>query len=147
MKLLSAIGTSLLLVLSCSTDSVERVVLQQTTSPTNRVIDSLPAPKDAEIRKIRTPDKWHNPYVIVCADGYELILADKKRSNRSLTLDELESTLLDLQLPQWPLGKVVAVQETGIRSPADNLQISSNLRTLKRMLASHKIVINLWPSG
>jgi hypothetical protein len=112
------------------------------------VIDSLPAPKDAEIRKILTPGKWHNPYVIVASDGYELILGDKKRSNRLLTLDELENTLLDLPLERWPLGKIIAVQEAGLRSPGDDLQISSNLQALKRMLQSYKITINdSWPSG
>jgi len=136
------VGTLLLLVVLC------QALPQKQSVKKTLVIDSLPAPKDEEIRKIRTPDKWQNPYVIISADGYELILADKKRSNRNLTLDELETTLLDLPLERWPLGKVIAVQEAGLRSPGDDLQISSNLRALEHLLEAYKISINdLWPSG
>jgi len=89
------------------------------------VIDSLPAPNDKEISKIRTANQWHNPYVFVDSDGYELVLHDQPRGQKLLTLDELEQSLLRLPLQRWPLGRVVAVQEAGLRSPGDSHKIAS----------------------
>src|SRR5215467_11433272 len=117
MRLLLVIATSVLLAVSGH-------ALPQTKSVRNsRIIDSLPAPQDAEIRKIQTADKWRNPYVIVYPDGYELILPNKKRTDAHLALGELENALLDLPWEGWPLGKVIAVQETGIRSLGDDPRI------------------------
>ena len=112
------------------------------------VIDSLPAPDDDEIRKIRTADQWHNPFIIVHGDGYELILRDQPRSQVLLNVNELEHSLLKMPLERWPLGRVVAVSESGLRSPGDDAKIASNLKTLKRMLESHKLrIVDQWPSG
>jgi hypothetical protein len=112
-----------------------------------RVINSLPAPDDDEIRKIRTTDQWHNPFIIVHRDGYELILHDQTRSQVLLNLNELEESLLKMPLERWPLGRVVAVSESGLRSPGDDATIASKLKTLKRMLEPHKLRIDQWPSG
>ena len=83
---------ALVLILSACSETAVSSRLTQAKSPT-RVIDSLPAPDDQEIRKIRSADEWHNPYVIVCRDGYELILHDQARSQVLLSLDELEKAL------------------------------------------------------
>jgi hypothetical protein len=141
MKHFLFIGTLLLMAVSCHG-------LQQTQSVKNTlVIDSLPAPKDEEIRKIQTADKWHNPFVVVYADGFELTISGEKRTNAHLTLAELVKKLLDLSFEQWPLGKVIAVSETGLSSPGDDSNIDANLRALKRMIGSYKIRIDLWPSA
>lgn len=122
-------------------------ILNQTKSQNDtKVIDSLPPPNDEEIRKIQTGNQWHNPYVIVCSDGYELILYDQPRA-RGLSLDELEKTLLRMPRERWPLGKVVAVQEIGLRSPGDDTKIAFNLKVVMRMLGSHKVRVDRWPSG
>jgi hypothetical protein len=111
-----------------------------------RVIDSLAAPNDDEIRKIRTADQWHNPLVMVHRDGYELILHNQPRSQVLLNLNELEHSLLKMPLERWRLGRVVAVSENGLRSPGDDAKIASNLKALKRMLESHKLRTDQWPS-
>jgi hypothetical protein len=147
MKLLMFIGSSLLVVLSHYSGTLECAVVQTKSHSDTRIIDSLPPPKDQEIRKIRTAGEWHNPYIIVFADGYELILHDQKRDSAHLTMNELENTLLDVPSQRWPLGRVVAVQETGLRSPDDNSKIASNLRLVKRMFESHKIRVDQWPSA
>ena len=76
---------------------------------------SVFAPKDEAIRKILDGRQWLNPYIIVNVNGYELILHDQPRTEVRLNLDELETALLRLPLAQWPLGKVVAVSENGLR--------------------------------
>ena len=121
---------------------------QAGSSQETHVLDSVPEPNDEEIRKIQTPEQWHNPFVIVDGDGYELILHDQPRTAVGMSLCELEKALLKLPLERWPLGRVVAVSENGLRSPGDNEKIAKNVEELKRMLRSHKLRVNdLWPSG
>jgi hypothetical protein len=84
---------------------------------------------------------------MVCRDGYELILHDQPRSQVLLSLDQLEKALLKMPLERWPLGKVVAVQESGLRSPGDDTKIGLNLKAVIRMLGSHKVRADRWPSG
>ena len=125
-----------------------RVALSQAgSSQETHVLDSVPEPNDEEIRKIRTPEQWHNPFVVVDSDGYELILHDQPRTAVGMSLCELEKALLKLPLERWPLGRVVAVSENGLRSPGDNEKIAKNLEELKRMLRSHKLRVELWPSA
>jgi hypothetical protein len=85
---------------------------------------------------------------MVDSDGYELILHDQPRTAIGMSLCDVEKALLKLPLERWPLGRVVAVQENGLRNPGDNEKIAKNLEELKRMLRSHKLRVNdLWPSG
>ena len=138
---------TLVLIAACSGTAVSSRLTQTKLQKDTCVIDSLPALDDQEIRKIRTGDEWHNPYVIVHRDGYELILHDQPRHYLHLSLDDLEQALLKMSLERWPLGKVVAVQESGLRSPGDEANIASNIKALKRMLESHKLRVDLWPSA
>src|SRR5215831_19769231 len=89
MKHLLSVVTSLLLMLSHYSTAAGNAALDQTKSQRNtEVIDSLPPPNDAEIRKIRDAKEWHNPYVMVYPGGYELVLHDQKRGSVRLTLNE-----------------------------------------------------------
>ncbi len=140
--------TSVVVVLGYWSGVATSSSLTQTKSQKDsRVIDSLPAPNDDEIRKIRTADQWHNPFVVVHRDGYELILHDQPRSQALLNLDELERTLRKMPVERWPLGKVIAVEEIALRSSGDDAKIASNLKALKRMLESHKVRVDQWPSA
>ena len=112
-----------------------------------RVLDSVPEPGDEEIRKIRTAEDWHNPYVMVYRDSFELILHDRSRTSERISLATLEKSLLDLPLERWPLGRVVAVQEIAIRSGDDDEKIAANIEALKRMLQTHKVKVALWPTA
>jgi hypothetical protein len=55
--------------------------------------------------------------------------------------------LLGLPTARWPLGRVVAGSEIAIRSGGDDEKIARNLKALKRMLHSHKVRFDLWPSA
>jgi hypothetical protein len=112
-----------------------------------RITDFVPAPNDEEIRKIRTADEWHNPYVMVYRDAYELILHDQARTEARLSLAELEATILKMPRERWPLGRVVAVQEIALRSAGDDAKIAVAMKALKRMLQSHKVRVDRWPTA
>ena len=110
-------------------------------------LERIPDPKMEEIRRIRRED-WPNPIVVVNADGFYMIMTvDGERVQEELNLADLEKTLKELKLERWPLGRVVAVQENGLRNPGDNEQISEKAKEVKQMLGSHKVMIELWPAG
>jgi hypothetical protein len=84
---------------------------------------------------------------MVYRDSFELILHDRPRTSERVPLVEIEKSLLDLPLERWPLGRVVAVQEIAIRSAGDDEKIAKNIEALKRMLQSHKVRVDLWPTA
>ena len=144
MRLLLIITLFGWLVLNCA---VRGVLHQDSPSSDTQVIESVPDPNDEEIRKIRTFEEWHNPYVMVERNCYELILQGQLRTATRLTLDELEDRLLKLPRERWPLGRIVGVQEITIRSRGDDEKITANVKTLTRMLASHRVRAKLWPTA
>jgi len=82
----------------------------------------------------------------VLRDGYELILHDQKRNQTPLTLEQLEESLLKMPRERWPLGRVIAVSEIDLRSAGDDAKITANLKSLVRMVESHQLRVDQWPS-
>jgi hypothetical protein len=109
-------------------------------------LDMVSAPNDDAVRQIHDAEQWQNPFVVVNRDGYELILRPDPRTTERLDLSELEEALLKLPRARWPLGRVVAVAENSLRSKGDDEQIAKGLKELKKMLESHKVRVDLWPS-
>lgn len=144
-------GTKILRVYYFPAEAVTPVPppgLSQTKPGKNTgVIDSLPVPNDEEIRKILSAHQWRNPYVMVYTDSYELILHDRARTEARLSLDELEATLLKMPRERWPFGRVIAVQEIGLRATGDDVRIALAMEALKRMLQSYKVRVDLRPTG
>jgi hypothetical protein len=110
-------------------------------------LDMVPEPNGGAIRQIHDAEQWHNPFVVVNRDSYELILHPDPRTTERLNLTELEEALLKLPRARWPLGRVVAVVENSLRSKGDDERIAKGLKELKKMLESHKVRVDLWPSS
>jgi hypothetical protein len=111
-------------------------------------LEDISDPKMEEIRRIRTAEDWPNPIVVVNSDNFYLLMfVDGERVEEELNLADLEKTLTELKLDRWPLGRVVAVQENGLRSPGDNEKVSEKSKEVKHMLELHEVMIEMWPSG
>ena len=139
----------LFFVIVCSTLVLGSGTAQdlKTSQKEANTLDRGPVPKMEEIRRIRRTD-WPNPFVIVNSDYFDLILyVDGRRVQEQLKLSDLEKALTELGLERWPLGRVVVVQESGLRNPGDNEKISEKGKEVKHMLELHKVMIELWPSG
>ena len=121
---------------------------QKTSKEDTNTLEGIPEPKMEEIRRIRTAEDWPNPIVVVNADSFYLIMfVDGERVQEELDLANLERKLKELTLDRWSLGRVVAVEENGLRSPGDNEKICEKAKEVKQMLELHKVIIELWPSG
>ena len=106
---------------------------------------TVPNPRDAEIRRIRSAEEWPNPYVVVYSDGFELVLGQGGEAIRKARVAENEEVLLSLPLRRWPLGRVIAVTEIGLRNPGETL--TNQREEVERMLLVHKVRVERWPSG
>jgi hypothetical protein len=121
---------------------------QNTAKKDTNTLESIPEPKMEEIRRTRTAEDWPNPIVLVNSDSFYLVLqVEGKRVQAELDLANLEKKLKELKLDRWPLGRVVAVEENGLRNPGDNEKISEKAKEVKQMLELNKVMIELWPSG
>jgi hypothetical protein len=124
----------------------ENLQRPQETRAQRSELDMVPEPDANAIRQIHDAEKWHNPFVVVHRDGYELIWRPDPRTMERLNLSELEEALLKLPRARWPLGRVVAVAENSIVSKGDDERIAEGLKELKKMLESHKLRVDLWPA-
>lgn len=111
------------------------------------VLSTLPPPNDKEIKKIRDGEKWPNPYVLVEAGRYELILPGVARSSRRLTLAQVEQALLALPVGGWPLGSVVAVGQNALIPMKDLPKADKAESDMVQMLRRHGLRADLWPSN
>ena len=96
-------------------------------------------------RAVQHAKDWKNPYLIVHADGIE-VKSDSGR--KTITVAELERTLLALPVAAWPYGKVVAVQETVVRRAdrSDERLIADNRNAVLAILRALQVTAELWPS-
>lgn len=117
----------------------------QTKQKKHNNLDAVPKPRDAEIRRIRSADEWPNPYIVVSSDGFELVLGHGGDSIKKAHLPEIEEVLLNLPVQSWPLGRIVAVTENGLRNPGEDL--TKQREEVQRMLKARKVRVELWPSG
>ncbi len=108
---------------------------------------SVPRADPSTLEWSRSPEEWGNPFIIVRRDGFELISQAKPSGAPPIGVDRMRLVLLSLPRDAWPLGRVVAVQEIGIRSGNDDELIDGNSAALKTMLGELDIQISWWPSA
>jgi hypothetical protein len=106
---------------------------------------SIAPPNDKLIGKIGYAENWRNPYVMVSAEGYELILRSRPRSDERMSLDEMRRRLEILAASEWPLGRVVAVQENGLASRRSI--VTQRIGELRLLLKTLCLRFDPWPSA
>jgi len=118
---------------------------RQTKSTKQNALAAVPNPREAEIRRIQSAEEWPNPYIVVYSDGFELVLGHGGEAIKKARVAEIEEVLLSLPLKRWPLGRVIAVTESGLRNPGETL--TKQREEVERMLLEHKVRVERWPSG
>ncbi len=94
-----------------------------------------------DYNSIRDAKDWQNPFIIVEADGVEVVLFDDRAR---VTMDKLRDYLSDLPNRYWPYGKIVAIGEGGLRSGNDDDFIRRNKAQTKQIVESMGIRIKWW---
>jgi hypothetical protein len=107
----------------------------------------IPPAHPEKYRHIRDAKDWANPYLVIRADGIEVIAKALPRGRKVVSAKELQKTLISLPVSAWPYGKVVAVQEISIRSGNDDALIEQNKTEAEKILKALQVQIEAWPSA
>jgi hypothetical protein len=118
---------------------------QQTGSRLNHI----PPPDRGNYSHVRDARDWQNPYLVIRAEGVEVILKNTSVGRKIITCDELAAYLETLPATAWPYGRVVAAQEIGIRrgDGKDNQRIAENRARVERILTSLGVKVDWWASA
>jgi hypothetical protein len=105
----------------------------------------IPRPDETEYRAVQDARRWRNPYLIVRADGIEIV--GMPPVGKAVPVGRVPGILERLPDSAWPYGLIVAVQEAGVRTDRQRPYIEANRRKLLRLLKELGITINQWPSA
>ncbi len=108
---------------------------------------SIPKADPKKYKSIHDAKDWANPYLIVRAEGVEVVSKAIAKGRKVIATKELSKTLAALPVSAWPYGKVVAVQEIGIRSGKDDERIKQNKEAVKAALKGLDVAVEWWPSA
>jgi len=67
------------------------------------------------VEEARTAGPWRNPSLVIGVDDVDLVARGLPSGRRSVAVADLRRALIGLPVEAWPLGRVVAVQDTGLR--------------------------------
>lgn len=115
-----------------------------TTSPEARIQQIPPADPKKYQQVMGDYKDWRNPYLIIRKDGVGLLdVANDEQ--RLIKLEDLTQTLAQLPTSAWPYGRVVAVQENGLRASGDDALIRKNRGIVLGTLEGLHILVSLGP--
>ena len=137
---LSLVACSLLLITACGHQTAG-------AAGDDQLDPKIPPADRDKYRSVRDAKDWANPYLVVRADGVELISRAVPTGRKVVAAKDLPKSLLDLPVSAWPYGRVAAVQEAGIRSGNDDERIKQNRAKTEQALKSLGVSMELWPSG
>jgi hypothetical protein len=120
--------------------------LQQTRKELN---PHIPPPDPSKYKDVRDAREWQNPYLVVRAEGVEVIWRSAAVQRRIIPCDEVATFLEALPATAWPYGRVVAAQEIGIRrgDGRDDQPIAENKERVERILGSLGVKVDWWASA
>jgi hypothetical protein len=126
------------------------------TQRAKQKLDSRIQPPDPrKYEGVRDGNDWLNPYLVFRPDGVEVISSALPAGREVVSRNELKKVLISLPVSAWPYGRVIGVQDVGIRSGSSNTEawrkdeklIMKNKVEANKVLASLGIKVNWWPSN
>lgn len=109
----------------------------------------IPPPDPGKYEDVRDARDWQNPYLVIRAEGVEVVSRSAAAERRIIPCDELAVFLESLPDTAWPYGRVVAAQEIGIRrvDGRDDQPIAENKARAERILRSLGVKVDWWASA
>ena len=93
---------------------------------------------------------WRNPYLIIRREGIEVIAQGLPLGRTIVRAGELQKTLIQLPLIAWPYGRVVGMQDIGLRDAGDESYesaIADNRKMALAILEQLNVNVERWPSS
>ena len=123
-----------------------RLTLNVQLQPSNSITERIPAADPKKYQGIHDGKDWRNPYLVVRAEGIEIVGVSDARS--PLTIDAAIGILEALPDSAWPYGRVVAIQDVGVVSSENQHSPVVEIRDkLSARLGELGVIVGLWPSA
>jgi hypothetical protein len=121
---------------------------EQATAPDPvALLQSVPSADPGKYERIVDMRNWRNPYLLLRTDGVAL-LDPANSAEILLKPDEVLAALARLPASAWPYGRVVAVQEPGVRgSEQDGIALRRNKGIVGGILEDAHVAIDWVPSA
>lgn len=151
----NSLGAALVLTM-CATTALVAGPLQGDGTPRRGRLNPRIAPADRQrYQSIHDASTWLNPYLVVRADGVEVIAKGIASGRRIVAPADVRQTLIELPVNAWPYGRVVALVSTGLRAVDrsglldrnDEDALGRNRRAVVTILKALGVVIERWPSA
>ena len=115
----------------------------------NKLDSHIPPPDPSKYKGVRDARDWQNPYLVIRAEGVEVMSRSAAVERQIIPCDELATFLASLPATSWPYGRVVAAQEIGIRrgDGKDDQPIAENKARVERILTSLGVQVDWWSSA
>jgi hypothetical protein len=107
----------------------------------------IPKPKPESYKGIRDAGDWQNPSITIGGNEIQLTCLAASVEYKTMRIEDLARELSILPPSGWPYGRVVAVQESGVRGVNDTALINQNLARVREILDSLGVRIEWWPSA
>jgi hypothetical protein len=138
---MSSIAVVLLSVVACLQACVAKPA-------DDKLDEKIPKADKKKYESIRDGKDWANPYLVVTAEGVEIQSKGIAKGRKTVATKELRKTLASLPVSAWPYGRVVAVQEIGIRSGNDDdALIEENKKSVEKILKDLDVSVDAWPTA
>jgi hypothetical protein len=125
---------------SGQTPSPEPPPAAEPDAPAAVLDSSIPEADPKKYADVLDPHDWKNPFLLVGADGIEIVVPGEQRSQ--VPAEALAEALAKLPASAWPYGRVVAARpRPGHGADAPDVQAS-----VEEALAPLAVVVEWWPS-
>jgi len=86
---------------------------------------------------------------VIRREGIEVIAKGLPAGRQTVASTDLQRTLIELPVTAWPYGKVVAVQDIGIRAAdgSDEQPIADIRNVTLAILKTLQVTVERWPSA
>ena len=149
------LSAAVVLTICAATALAARPTQGDTTAPRGRLNPRIAAADKQRYKSIQDAKAWLNPYLVIGADGIEVIAKSIPSGSKTVASADLRRTLIELPVDAWPYGRVAALQDTGLRAADrngvpdrnDEEAIHRNHQAAAAILEALGVVIELWPSA
>ena len=106
-------------------------------------------PNQQQYDSIIDAKDWKNPILVIRREGIELIAKAITSGDRIVAVTDLAEVLRELPVSAWPYGRVVVLQEIGIRTGDVNEErmITANHEQALVILKKLGATVQEWPSA
>jgi hypothetical protein len=141
-------GAALVLTISAASVFVGRP-MQNDTVEAGRLNGRIGPANPQRYKSVHDARKWENPILVIRAEGVQVISQGLRSGERTVAPTDLRRTLINLPVTAWPYGRVVVVQDIGVRAAdlSDGPAIDTNRKVTLAILKTLKVTVERWPSA